>query len=53
VSTRGNQAAYGLGTVLRSNRAVGTLAYIGSNLGVLGLVMFFYSLAHLFGETFS
>jgi hypothetical protein len=47
------QPTYGLGTVLRCNRAVGTLAFIGSNLGILGLVMFFYSLAPLFGETFS
>jgi hypothetical protein len=47
------QATYGLGAGLGSNRAFGTLAYIGSNLGILGLVIFFYMLAHLLGKTFS
>jgi hypothetical protein len=44
---------YGLGAGLGSNRAFGTLAYIGSNLGIFGLIVFSYMLAHLFRNTFS
>jgi hypothetical protein len=38
----------GLGAGLGSNRAFGTLAYIASNLGVFGLLAFFYLVVHLF-----
>jgi hypothetical protein len=47
------QDTYGLGAGLGSNRAFGMLAYIGSNLGIFGLVVFSFMLAHLFGEVFS
>jgi hypothetical protein len=47
------QDTYGLGAGLGSNRAFGTLAYIGSNLGIFGLVVFSYMLAHLLGKTLS
>jgi hypothetical protein len=40
----------GLGAGLGSNRAFGTVAYIGSNLGVFGLVIFAYMLVHLMGN---
>ena len=42
---------YGLGAGLGSNRAFGTLAYIGSNLGIFGLAIFFYMLAQLLGKS--
>jgi hypothetical protein len=38
---------YGFGAGLGSNRAFGTFAYIGSNLGVFGLGVFCYMLVHL------
>jgi hypothetical protein len=41
------QDTYGLGVGLGSNRSFGTLAYIGSNLGIFGLVLFIYMLVHL------
>jgi hypothetical protein len=41
------QDTYGLGAGLGSNRAFGTLAYIGSNLGIFGLIVFFFMLAQL------
>jgi hypothetical protein len=41
------QDTYGLGAGLGSNRALGALAYVGSNLGIFGLVLFLYMLAHL------
>jgi hypothetical protein len=47
------QETYGLGAGLGSNRAFGMLAYIGSNLGIFGLALFSYMLAHLFVKTFS
>jgi hypothetical protein len=47
------QETYGLGAGLGSNRAFGTLAYIGSNLGICGLVVFSYMLIQLFGATAS
>jgi hypothetical protein len=45
------QETYGLGAGLGSNRAFGALAYIGSNLGVFGLVVFAYMLTQLCVET--
>jgi hypothetical protein len=42
------QDTYGLGAGLGSNRAFGTVAYVGSNLGLFGLFMFFYLMVHLF-----
>jgi hypothetical protein len=45
------QDTYGLGAGLGSNRSFGMLAYIGSNLGIFGLVVFLYMLIHLFGTT--
>jgi hypothetical protein len=47
------QETYGLGAGLGSNRAFGTLAYIGSNLGIFGLIVFSIMLIHLFAEVFS
>jgi hypothetical protein len=47
------QNTYGLGAGMGSNRAFGILAYIGSNLGIFGLAVFSYMLAHLLGTTFS
>jgi hypothetical protein len=47
------QDTYGLGAGLGSNRAFGMFAYIGSNLGIFGLVVFSYMLAHLFGQALS
>ena len=44
---------YGLGAGLGSNRAFGALAYIGSNLGIFGLVVFFCMLAQLLGKVVS
>jgi hypothetical protein len=41
------QNTYGLGAGLGSNRSFGTLAYIGSNLGVVGLGVFVYMLVHI------
>jgi hypothetical protein len=42
---------YGLGAGLGSNRALSILAYIVSNLGLVGLAMFMWMLAHLLIRT--
>jgi hypothetical protein len=43
---------YGLGAGLGSNRAFGMLAYIGSNLGIFGLLIFVYLVVQLYTETY-
>jgi hypothetical protein len=47
------QDTYGLGAGLGSNRAFGALAYIGSNLGVFGLIVFSYMQAQLLSKSIS
>jgi hypothetical protein len=43
---------YGLGAGLGSNRALSLFAYIGSNLGIFGLVAFVGMLGHLVSKVF-